>query len=542
MPRPIRTLVYATLLAGAFVFSFPFVWMASTSAKVDRELFTGRLQILPQRPLPRPQSPYYDARAVEAPDPDAPQAAILPLLDELARRARPGLADADARTVALELFASLRQRTPQRIWDDAGEPLRAFAVADLAPDRVDEAAQRVYRELGLGPVRARSVDLVDEELARDVAPASRWTNRTPEVASLADRVDRSLPYAAATYDFERGDSIVLDGRFDLPFDASELQRVQLRFRPDDTWHELRLTLEAGGRRYVARRPASLANFEWATLTWQFPSADDESTKIKTWILLDPASDSSGAIDEPRAVRMTLRVDRVSPRGAIAHKAALNYQRVADHIPFWRYVRVSIFLVVANIALTLVSSSLVAYAFARLNWPGREFCFLLMLATMMIPGQVTMIPHFLIWKQLGQYNTLTPLFAGAAFGSAFFIFLMRQFMKGIPRDLEDAARIDGCGFLRVYWHVVLPLVKPSLAAIAIFTFMGTWNDFLGPLVYIADQRLYSLAFGLYAFSVQVANNPALTMAASMLMTLPVIVVFFFAQKYFIQGITLTGMKG
>ena len=152
-------------------------------------------------------------------------------------------------------------------------------------------------------------------------------------------------------------------------------------------------------------------------------------------------------------------------------------------------------------------SLVAYAFARLHWPGRDFCFLLMLATMMIPGQVTMIPHFLIWKSLGAYNTLTPLWLGSAFGSAFFIFLLRQFLKGIPRDLEDAARIDGCGFLRIYWHIMLPLVKPSLAAIAIFTFMGTWNDFMGPLIYLADQRLYPLAFGLYAFSVQVGNNPA-----------------------------------
>ena len=116
------------------------------------------------------------------------------------------------------------------------------------------------------------------------------------------------------------------------------------------------------------------------------------------------------------------------------------------------------------------------------------------------------------------------------------------MKGIPRDLEDAARIDGCGFLRIYWHVILPLIKPSLAAIAIFTFLGAWNNFMGPLIFIADQRLYPLAFGLYAFSVQVQSNPALTMAGSVLMTVPVIVVFFFAQRYFIQGVTLTGMKG
>jgi len=198
-------------------------------------------------------------------------------------------------------------------------------------------------------------------------------------------------------------------------------------------------------------------------------------------------------------------------------------------------------VIANIVLTLLFSSLVAYAFARLNWPGRDLCFILMLATMMIPFQVIMIPQFLIWKNLGAYNTLTPLWLAPVFGNAFFIFLLRQFLRGVPRDLEDAARLDGCGFLRIYWHIMLPLIKPSLAAIGIFTFMGTWNNFMGPLIYIADQRLYPLAFGLYAFSVQVNNNPALTMAGSLLMTVPVIVIFFFAQKYFIQGVTLTGMK-
>jgi ABC-type glycerol-3-phosphate transport system permease component len=206
------------------------------------------------------------------------------------------------------------------------------------------------------------------------------------------------------------------------------------------------------------------------------------------------------------------------------------------------VRVSVLLVVLNVVLAVFASSLVAYAFARLQWPGRDLAFIVMLGTIMIPGQVTMIPHFLIWRSVGAYDTLVPLWLGSAFGSAFFIFMMRQFLKSIPADLEDAARIDGCGFLRIYWHVMLPLVRPSLAAIAVFTFLGTWNNFLGPLIYVADQRLYPLAFGLYAFAVQVESNPILTMAGSLLMTLPVIVVFFAAQRYFIQGITLTGMKG
>jgi len=157
--------------------------------------------------------------------------------------------------------------------------------------------------------------------------------------------------------------------------------------------------------------------------------------------------------------------------------------------------------------------------------------------------VTMIPQFLIVRSLGWYNTLYPLWVGNFFAAAFYVFLLRQFMKGIPRDLEDAARIDGCGFWRVYWHIMLPLVKPTLAAIAIFAFLATWNDFMGPLIYLNDQRLYPLSLGLYALNVQAgASNFGVMMSGSLLMTVPVIAIFFFAQKYFLQGVTLTGMKG
>src|SRR5207237_10837246 len=132
-------------------------------------------------------------------------------------------------------------------------------------------------------------------------------------------------------------------------------------------------------------------------------------------------------------------------------------------------------------------------------------------------------------------------------TAFSVFLIRQFMKGIPRDLEDAARLDGCGFLRIYWHIIVPLIKPALAVVAIFTFLATWNDFMGPLIYLSDQRLYPLSFGLYAFQIQslypgTIAAVGMLMAGSLLMMLPVIAIFFFAQRYFLQGVTLTGMKG
>ncbi len=537
--------VYTTLIVGAIVFSLPFVWMGSTSAKVDRELFTRDLTFLPISPQPRVSSPYIDNvyyDRLEGPH----QQQLLPKLVELIRTTKFELPDdvdhlAADQQIARGLYRKLARIMPSETW--TSHPDETFAAATQLIDRemIEQAFDTVHRRLRFGPLRVRSVDLGEQELGANLPLSRRFDNLSPQVASLHDRTAKNMPHTSVNYNFTNGDRIVLTKTFTLDFDVSQLKRIQLYMQPDDTWHELWLTVEKLGAKYVSERPIPLANFNWMMATWQEPSADDRPTKIKTWTLLHESDRSPDYVRDPHSLKLTFELRRSSKLRAWWHKLALNYRTVLSQIPFWRYVGTSVFLVVANIILTLLSCSLVAYAFARLQWPGRNFCFVLMLATMMIPHQVTMIPHFLIWKNLGLYNTLTPLWLGHAFGNAFFIFLLRQFLKGIPRDLEDAARIDGCGFLRIYWHIMLPLIKPSLAAIAIFTFMASWNDFLGPLIYIADQRLYPLAFGLYAFAVQVNNNPTLTMAGSLLMTLPVIVLFFFAQRYFIQGVTLTGMK-
>lgn len=540
-------MIYGLLVSGSVLFSLPFLWMVTTSVKVDRELFQSGLNLFPQLPNPRIKSPYVDASGSVGED-DLPDPARLKALAEvLGTRAEAIVPDdlehTDWQTeLAKAACTKLRQVLPEDVWE-APEPEFVARSLDALGDRmITDLWERIEHRFCFGQLRVRSNTLVEQELGEGKPYDQRFQNRTPSVATLSESSHKTVRFASVNYDFHGGDRVVLSDTYAVQFEPANLQRVQLYLKPDDTWHTLLLTLEAAGVRYRAERIFPMANDSWTMVTWQKPGPDDSSTKLKTWILLREDRDATGIFNEPNKIKITLELRQSSFMDACWSKLAQNYIRVLDFIPFWRYVRVSIFLVLVNVILTVFACSLVAYAFARLNWPGRDFCFLLMLATLMIPGQVTMIPHFLIWKALGTYNSLTPLWLAHAFGNAFFIFLLRQFLKGIPRDLEDAAKIDGCGTLRIYWHLMLPLMKPSLAAIAIFTFMGTWNDFMGPLVYIADQRLYPLAFGLYAFSVQVGNNPALTMAGSLLMTLPVIIIFFFAQKYFIQGVTLTGMKG
>ncbi|MDP6117682.1 MAG: carbohydrate ABC transporter permease, partial [Planctomycetota bacterium] len=324
----------------------------------------------------------------------------------------------------------------------------------------------------------------------------------------------------------------------MPVFKEEVERIYLSFRGDSSWANAAVYVTHKGDLYMTESSIEFYEREWVELQLRWPWHEADPMEPQTWIALQKI----GAAPEGSGFSVMMEVVRNTKPGAWKDKIFRNYHLVFKEVPFLRYILTSVALSILNIVLAIFSCTLSAYAFARLQWPGRNLCFGIMLATMMIPGQVTMIPGFLIHKHLGWYNTLLPLWVHSAFGSAFFIFLLRQFFKTIPQDLEDAARMDGCGFFRIYWHVMMPLVKPTIATIAIFTFMGVWNNFMGPLIYVNDERLFPLALGLFKFSLRSGGDVGLMMAGSFLMTLPIIVLFFFSQRYFIQGISLTGMKG
>jgi multiple sugar transport system permease protein len=435
------------------------------------------------------------------------------------------------------VYQRLRETLPRAVWGDPSR-LDAAIRAGVTPALLQETMQRVMRRFTLGAVRVRSLDLQEQDVTAGRELSSFWSVDGP--ARLADRGEQ----ADVVYDFGESETgeLRLSAEVALPFAAERLHRVMLFMRPDDSWHAVRFGLEMNGRRYAVERPEYLGDDQWTAVTLQEYGPDDESIKIRTWLPYKQVDAGPQYEARPDRVRLTMTVQQADQRLAWWAKMQRNYRDALDYLPFWRYAATSVFLVVLNIIGNIFSCSLVAYAFARLHWPGRNLSFGLMMATLMIPPQVTMIPYFLIIRALGWYNTLYPLWVISFFGNAFNIFLLRQFMKGIPRDLEDAAKIDGCNFLQIYWYVIMPLIKPTLACISIFTFMMVWNDFMGPLIYLSDQRLYPLSLGLYAFNVQAGSNLGMMMAGSLLMTVPVIVIFFFAQKYFIQGVTLTGMKG
>lgn len=220
----------------------------------------------------------------------------------------------------------------------------------------------------------------------------------------------------------------------------------------------------------------------------------------------------------------------------------NYSNGFKAFPFFHMLRNTLVICVLAVIGTVLSCSLVAYGLGCVVWKGREVLFWAMLATMMLPGQVTMIPLFQTFKSLGWINTILPLVVPAFCGNALFIFMLRQFYRTIPASLMEAARIDGAGDLRIWATVVLPLSKAALAVVAVFTFIASWNDFLGPLLYLMDDDKYTLAIGLARLQGQYSSDWGRMMAMSVVMTLPLVALFFLAQRTFVEGIKLGGVKG
>ncbi len=222
----------------------------------------------------------------------------------------------------------------------------------------------------------------------------------------------------------------------------------------------------------------------------------------------------------------------------------NFQAIfSDDFPFLLYMKNTFTIMIPVVVGTVISSSMAAYAFARIQFRLKKFWFTLVLATMMLPGAVTMIPGFMMWNYLGVVDTYVPLILPAFFGGgAFNIFLLRQFIMGIPNTLDEAARIEGAGFFWTYAKIILPLIKPSLVVVIVFTVLGTWNDFMGPLIILYSPEKYTLSLAMQQFTGSAASNYGVVMAGALMTTLPAVLLFMVCQKYFINGMVMSGLKG
>jgi multiple sugar transport system permease protein len=542
-------IVHLTLLTLAAVFFFPFVWMFGMSLKTDEEV--TNTEVFPALPQFIASSPYVlKAGKVYRPDLATREQwnRVYPRLmsDSAAAIGKlplpPALFDADigplrqaAATEATRLGA---QWIDQNSWnaDDNAAIDRQFQNGLAHSDLPSVLSGRLAR-LEFGGLQVRS-------LTGHVRPIEQDGHLWKVLSGDAELIPiNSAGVQALRYRFADSSAppIVLQSTFDAAIPAEQLHRIVIAYKGDGSWNHMDLELQLGDRRYVSEQTSYIALHRGASILLQPPTFQDQTLGARNWVSLAPAGRMTGAAPPTRAT-LTLTLWPSSTLRAMWGKFQRNYSRAFRSMPFWTYVGNSLVVAILQLAGVLFSSGFVGYAFARLNWPGRSLAMGILLATMMLPSQVTMIPSFLIWRAIGWYNTLNPLWIGAWLGNAFFIFLMVQQMRTIPRELDDAARIDGLNEFQTWWYVMMPQVKPTMAAIAIMTFMGAWNEFMQPLILLRDQTKFTLGLGLFAMRLDANVDWPLIMAGNLLMILPVVVIFFLFQRYFIEGVTVTGMKG
>lgn len=544
-----RGWLHLVLLTGVLVFVFPFVWMLLTSVKTDDELIAASW--IPSVPGFVGDSPY----VLETPD------LIKPLeVDEATWDTRSPKLFAETKTfvqskltpdqtanvnvkklvdaAAAVLMNKAAARLPMEQWHGDEAAMVQTYRALLTPELVNESVDSRLSRLELRGLQMRTLDNRVFVLCKPDEVISKM-----RVESGDARIIAANGSAYLQYHFENGSSkpVVVSMSFNMPIAIEKLHKFNLAWVTDNSWHRVSATLEAEGATWRSTKRMPLAQHKPGSLMLQPPTYEDDNFAPKLWLPLRKSDTASTTTGNQAILKLTIYPSSASR--AVWTKFQRNFSRVFDQIPFWKYAVNSLLLVGLGTVGALFSSCFVAYAFARLNWPGRSVALVLLLSTMMLPAQVTMIPQFLIWRQLGWYNTLNPLWVPSWLGGAFFIFLMTQHMKTIPKELEEAARIDGLNAVQTWWYVILPLVKPAAAAIAIMAIQWSWNDFMGPLIYLRDQDRFPLSLGLFALSIdQRFNDYALLMAGNVLMTMPMLIMFFVFQRYFIQGMTMSGMKG
>lgn len=547
-----KIILYSMLVLGSIIFSLPFAWLVLTTFKGADELTGGSL--IPKLPYKVISSPYIGYMAY--PEIEKPPK----LSNERWKNLEAGLKNEiwnltfdamgrekfkndysylfeDEAKLKKEIIKGIWQelivKLPESTWKETDEVISASLEKSINAKIADRVFKQIFKSFTL-----KSAVLEDKDLnVIKAKPVDGW--KTGEDSKIIE----SIQGAIVIYDFEKNKSpkeIYAD--FIMPSsDFKALGRFMLSFESDTSFHELFFEIKTSTGTYVTKNPVIMDAQKDTAVSLCL----GEPGRLEPGDTIMHKINSSDAMPDG-LIKVKVILEKNPYYAAIYSKFTKSYRDamkpLSKNITIINFTYNSVFLAIVNIIGQLLSCSLIAYAFARIKWPGRDICFVILLSTMMLPAQVTMIPLFVIFSKIGWYDTLMPLWVPSFFGQAFFIFLLRQFFMTIPKELDDAAKIDGCGHFGIYWRILLPQMKPALATVVIFAFMSSWNNFIGPLIYLSSLDLYPLALGLSFFRDTQGSFWGLLMAASTLMILPIIIIFFFAQKYFIQGTTLTGMKG
>lgn len=544
-----RGIGYLLLVAAAFCTMIPLLWLLASSFKTANEIFAVPIQWLPKLPPRVETSPYIVTDAYPMmKKPKAMDAAtwetLQPQLEEAIWEEVQAYLSTNARLANHIPSTALRTEITEGIWHGLpgrdglpiAEPVALITEVQRAiiPEAIDTIWDAVYREVAVG-----TLQIEDVQFNRTSVTNIAWKPASDTLKNIR-KSDDAQTQASLSYNFLNADSARLTANVTSPFPIQQLRLITLPVRGDASYHRLSLTVTVDGTTYEPTRPFVLESALWQNVVWRLQGIPGELESSHIPMQQTDARAQGMHTSRTQTLKLELTLNQ-PPYLAIAwDKFTANYRNLWKTVPFNRYFINSVFIATASTLLTLFFCSLGGYAFAKYRFRGQKILFGILLASMMVPFQVLLVPLFGLMYDIGWLNSYKAIIIPFSVG-AFGVFLMRQFIVTIPTELLDAARIDGCSEFGIYYRIVLPIIKPALGALTIYSFLGSWNGYLWPLIILRDESKYTLPIGLANLVGIYRQDYGMLMAGTLLSLMPIVILFLAMQREFVQGITLGSVK-
>ena len=558
-----RGIGYLLLVGAAFCTMIPMLWLLTSSFKTASEIFAVPIQWFPNLPPRVAASPYIVKDAypkIEKPMAvdEAAWGSLYPQLTQIiwseaqthiaanAKFANYVSSEGLKTEIVEGLWQQLVAGLSDEVWSGTTDSVTASVRDAIIPEAVDTIWGAVYREVAVGRLQIEDLDF-----NRTPIEGVNWAAGTGTRIRTSDDLQTA---ADLSYDFQDSDTVRMTATVSSPIPIERIRRITLPVRGDASYHRLSLTVSVpqsgmntrstnNGLTYQPTRSFVLGSALWTDSVWRLHGipGELESSHI-TMEKVETNLASQAAVETGNGTQLFLQLTIHQPAylSIVWDKFTSNYRNLWKTVPYNRYFVNSIFIATASTLLTLFFCSLGGYAFAKYQFRGQKILFGILLASMMVPFQVLLVPLFGLMYDIGWLNSYKAIIIPFSVG-AFGVFLMRQFIVTIPSELLDAARIDGCSEFGIYYRVVLPIIKPALGALTIYSFLGSWNGYLWPLIILRDEAKYTLPIGLANLVGIYRQDYGMLMAGTLLSLMPIVILFLAMQREFVQGITLGGVK-
>ncbi len=570
---------YLLLVAAAFCTMIPLLWLLTSSFKTANEIFAVPIQWFPSFPPRVTSSPYIVENAypkIEKPmavdetvwetlHPELTQAIWMETQTHIAANAQLSnyVPSEELQTEITEgLWQQLVTSLPDEVWNSRKASIVTAVQDAIIPEAIDTIWSSVYREVAIGVLQIEDLDF-NRTPIEDVA----WKVTAGTGARIRPSADAQT-LASLSYDFQDGNTRYITATIPTSIPIDRIRRITLPIRGDASYHHLSLNvsvspaagIENGTRNgvtYQPTRPFVLESALWKDTVWRLHGIPGELES--SHITMQQNNNQQFSTEEPNNLRssslptfhtsettdenqlhLQLTIHQPAYLSIVWDKLTSNYRNLWKTVPYNRYFINSVFIATASTLLTLFFCSLGGYAFAKYQFRGQKVLFGILLASMMVPFQVLLVPLFGLMYDIGWLNSYKAIVIPFSVG-AFGVFLMRQFIVTIPSELLDAARIDGCSEFGIYYRIVLPIIKPALGALTIYSFLGSWNGYLWPLIILRDEAKYTLPIGLANLVGIYRQDYGMLMAGTLLSLMPIVILFLAMQREFVQGITLGSVK-